>query len=416
MQEDELYGYWLMHARSGAHLDDGRHRLRILKAGTLNRHQGPDFVNCRFELDGVMYQGSVELHSDSAGWYAHRHHLDPAFRDVALHVVGPDAADHRDVQHQQRDMPIVTFCLPRPAVLLPAQCPLTGIPADPDILWELASRRLEEKIRYFSHSNQSAQSLFGRGMFHVAGYPHNSAVFDLLFAELDRRPVPTGISAFARLALYAGTAGFLPVFRPDGYARLLNATFEKYFPRIALAPGLWHLGGCRPGNHPHFRLAALAALFEKDVYGAIHALLSNRLPPVAALNGLKAIFDIPVSRYWATHDALGRSTKRSRRRYWGNARVTEIIMNLILPLEIARARQRGSLGYESYLTALYRLVPAAAAYGRFEKRYSWYRPFIRRYSYHGLGQGVLALEKQFCLRGACAACPLVSSASLKAAG
>lgn len=411
-QEQELYRYWLSHARSGTTLKDGKHRLTILEPGILNRHQGPDFIHSRFSFDGLIFQGSVEMHVSAADWYAHHHHLDPAFADVLLHVVAPNAADNRDVQHKQSARLIPTFRLPVPSLQLAdsEHCPIQIMPLNPEILWALADKRLENKIHYFvsALSCRSSKQLFFSGLFHVAGYPHNTAAFDLLAANLLRVPALAGLSFFARLALSAGCAGFLQHPSPDAYSRLLGLTFTKYFSgqNQPLSPKLWKMGGCRPVNHPHFRLAGLAKLLEREAFDELMALLALRLPYLRAWHRLINYLKIPVSDYWAHHSALSRSINKKRKFFFGNARATELIINLLLPLAIAQARQRGSLGFESYLRVLYQRVPAALNYGRLARRYDWYVPFLKKNPFQGLGQGVLALEQDFCNNAACALCPL----------
>ncbi len=65
---------------------DGR-TLRVRHPGAWNRLGGPDFRNARLELDGEEIIGDVEVHFRVEDWRRHRHDRDPAFDNVALHVV-----------------------------------------------------------------------------------------------------------------------------------------------------------------------------------------------------------------------------------------------------------------------------------------------------------------------------------------
>ena len=60
--------------------------LKILKPGRLNRHEGPDFKNSVFMLDGVKTAGDVEIHIESKEWYDHRHQLSRYYNRCILHV------------------------------------------------------------------------------------------------------------------------------------------------------------------------------------------------------------------------------------------------------------------------------------------------------------------------------------------
>ncbi|NQV30793.1 MAG: DUF2851 family protein [Candidatus Marinimicrobia bacterium] len=70
-------------------------QLIILDTGQRNDGPGPDIFNCHLILDGVEIYGNVEMHLRAKDWYSHKHHLDPKYDRVILHVVnhgsqGPD--------------------------------------------------------------------------------------------------------------------------------------------------------------------------------------------------------------------------------------------------------------------------------------------------------------------------------------
>ncbi|RKX34393.1 MAG: DUF2851 domain-containing protein [Verrucomicrobia bacterium] len=61
--------------------------VRIINTGEWNRLGGPDFLSADLEIDGCRVAGDVEIHFREVDWTAHRHHLDPAYDNVVLHVV-----------------------------------------------------------------------------------------------------------------------------------------------------------------------------------------------------------------------------------------------------------------------------------------------------------------------------------------
>ncbi|MFN1836214.1 DUF2851 family protein [Balneola sp. MJW-20] len=65
---------------------DGR-QIRILDPGTHNCTTGPDFRNAHILADGIDLFGDVEIHLSANHWYEHKHHKDPNFNRVILHVV-----------------------------------------------------------------------------------------------------------------------------------------------------------------------------------------------------------------------------------------------------------------------------------------------------------------------------------------
>ena len=59
----------------------------IRKQGVLNRASGPDFLQAVIVIGEIEWHGNVEIHLTSEEWYRHRHHQDPAYNNVILHVV-----------------------------------------------------------------------------------------------------------------------------------------------------------------------------------------------------------------------------------------------------------------------------------------------------------------------------------------
>ncbi len=59
----------------------------ILYCGEHNVNQGPDFLNAKILIDGVVWVGNVELHTRSSDWNRHGHNTDPVYNTTILHVV-----------------------------------------------------------------------------------------------------------------------------------------------------------------------------------------------------------------------------------------------------------------------------------------------------------------------------------------
>ncbi len=65
---------------------DGR-EITVHSPGRWNLQAGPDFQQASIAfVDGARQRGDVEIHRYASGWIAHRHHLDPRYNDVILHV------------------------------------------------------------------------------------------------------------------------------------------------------------------------------------------------------------------------------------------------------------------------------------------------------------------------------------------
>ena len=70
--------------------------LEIIKPGTLNFDQGPDFMDARLRIAGQLWAGKVEIHTRSSDWYRHGHENNPDYFNVILHVVYEDDQPVKD--------------------------------------------------------------------------------------------------------------------------------------------------------------------------------------------------------------------------------------------------------------------------------------------------------------------------------
>lgn len=60
----------------------------ILDQGKLNLGDGPDFSDARvLTEDGIILHGDIEIHTQESEWFAHKHHENPKYNAVILHVV-----------------------------------------------------------------------------------------------------------------------------------------------------------------------------------------------------------------------------------------------------------------------------------------------------------------------------------------
>lgn len=61
--------------------------IQVEYPGFYNRHAGPDFLDARVNIGGVLWCGPVELHLKSSDWLLHGHSGDARYDNVILHVV-----------------------------------------------------------------------------------------------------------------------------------------------------------------------------------------------------------------------------------------------------------------------------------------------------------------------------------------
>ena len=83
--------------------------IQVISTGNWNKNgPGPDFTEARLNIDGITWFGSVEIHYKASDWYKHKHHEDPAYANVILHVVAIN------------DKPIYINGVKLPVLIIPA--------------------------------------------------------------------------------------------------------------------------------------------------------------------------------------------------------------------------------------------------------------------------------------------------------
>lgn len=88
LSEDELLLVWKYLCPRLSKLTTVTDKSLVVRdPGRIKRLEGPDVRGVDLELNGVARSGAVEIHRQTADWYHHEHHCDPAFNGVVLHVV-----------------------------------------------------------------------------------------------------------------------------------------------------------------------------------------------------------------------------------------------------------------------------------------------------------------------------------------
>ena len=325
---------------------DGR-RATIVQFGVWNREAGPDFAEAAISLDDAgPARGSIELDPDARDWERHGHAENPAYDGVVLHVFTDRGAaefftrtsQHRLVPQVLLDVATLTAELPNPQPeAKPGRClgPLRNLPEEKarEVLLAAAQFRLGRKgaaLARLDAAHGADEALY-QALAATLGYKNNKLPFTLLAQRLPLRLLCKSDAA----ALLFGVAGFLPAsdlrsFDPPTRT-YLRGLWEAWWPqraefeRLALAPGLWKLGGQRPANHPQRRLAALAGIVRH--WPKVRALARACEP-----RAIHKFFGELHDEYWNAHYTVTSKPSATPMALIGESRVTEMLMNVFFPL------------------------------------------------------------------------------------
>ena len=339
--------------------------VRVLHPGFWNHEAGPDFRNAILQMaDGRPTTGDVEIDLHASGWRGHGHHRNPAYRNVILHVVWDAEASAscslRTLALKNRlDAPLDELRLwlgseketPAP---LQGRCaaPLRNLTSDAraEILRQASMVRLQRKAMELSARARQAgweQSL-REGLFAALGYKHNVWPMRRLAELLPRLLATEPGRQTAILVLQArlfGVSGLLPAdltgARSDSYLRRVWDSWWRErdeFAGFILPRALWRFGGLRPANHPLRRLAAAAHwLSDGQLPATLEKWFTREIQDQKLEPSLREAMQVERDEFWSWHWTF-RSTRLAKPHpLIGEARVTDLAMNVVLPWFWARA-------------------------------------------------------------------------------
>jgi Protein of unknown function (DUF2851) len=397
--------------------------VKIVQFGEWNRGAGPDFMQAAVQIDGELRTGPLELDPIAADWESHGHGVNPAFREVVLHVVFQSDArriftrtcDHRQVPQVLISATQLSDALNRPqrevAIAHPGRCvaPLKGLPAGAlgSLLEEAAIYRADLKAGRWlrtedAHGRDAA--LF-QATAETLGYRGNALAMRLL-AQRAPLQLLRAEGAAAESVLF-GTAGFLSADQHElapadtrDYLRGLWDDWWKIRTRFETVGNRripWKTHGQRPANHPHRRVGALAALAK--VWPQYRRLALAR--PFAA----KPLIDFLQAldhAFWSHRYTLASVASTPRISLFGKSQALELIANHLAPLAMreegmtfaAYHKLRNSAANDQVKRCGLRLFGSAKAA----------QPWMRRVCHH---QALLQIYQDFCLEDFtdCKDCP-----------
>ena len=331
----------------GLRTEDGR-RFRVLYPGRPGGGPGPDFRDAVLQTEsGATVRGDVEVHVEESGWRAHRHHVDPGYNGVVLHLVLHTAGRKTTPQESGAAAPVVRLSeearedghgpLPEPfAALLGGES--TG-----DALDVAGDRRFMARSAGFRAELERSppDEVAYRAVMEALGYAANRKPFRELarlvpFGALaSMRGEPPATRLLALEAMLIRGSGLLPSVDSPARVRRLRTVLKNIPPAPSMPPGRWRMAGMRPANHPLRRLTGAAHVLD----GHLERGVMRGLAAAAALGGRSLEAALTVKPYV------------------GVGRAREISVTAALPLLHSWAGLRRDRGLEALCLEAYRGFP-----------------------------------------------------------
>lgn len=358
---------------------DGR-VVRVLHPGFISVTGGPDFRGAIIQFNQEPpVSGDVEVDLHAHNWRAHGHEFNPAFKNVLLHVVwtAPENSNHSAASMSERIAPPPVLVIrdqldasvmelsrwlevAKPPLLpenLQGRCaaPLKALDKIQlsKILHAAAKVRFEQKaaaIRVRAQAVGWEQALW-ENLFRALGYKQNVWPMQNL-AESRLMWMPGARSTFAIQSRLLGISGLLPAelsrprLSPDNYVRRAWDSWWREadeFRPFVLPRELWKFNGLRPANQPLRRLALAAHwLSAGRLIADVEKWCLAAIPEAELGVSLHKILQVEQDEFWSWHWTLHSSRMARPQPLLGEARVTDLAVNVILPWLWIRAAAGGN--------------------------------------------------------------------------
>lgn len=394
---------------------DSRHTLEVIDPGTHNADAGPDFVNAKVRIDGILWAGCVEVHVDSQGWRVHRHDEDAGYTSVVLHVYLEGEQEVRD--SQGRSIPSARLVLPRDLLSraeqltshrggchhLPSLAPLVEQidygAWQHTLALERFAARAAHWVALLEHSQSDYVEVWHRLLMRYFGFGLNNDTMERLARLIPARAIIKQADNLIHLeALLLGQAGLLEgLSQVEDYVAELRREYAFLQTKYSLAPPLtseaWHCLRTRPMSFPRRRLLQLAYLLHSSHLLSAQALeVKDEAELLALLGGKRQAHGFWRGVLGSRLAQLGLSAEACR----------SLGINVVSVYQLTMARVRPELSHlEGQALALLSSLPSED------------NAIIRRFAARGLpscnaleSQALLELHKSYCQRRKCLYCPI----------
>ena len=320
--------------------------LKIIFPGHQNHFSGPDFLNASILINNQIIDGDIEIHVNDKDWYLHKHHKNPEFNKVILHVcLNHNSSEEKTLKQNNQSIEILSlkyYLLDDDfdKIVNTKYCRLFA-EVQPQWLSQNLSmagiKHFMQKVSFFENelSHTSLDGLLYKSILKSLGYSRNQSAFEK-YTELF-------------------TWNYYKQLFKQGLSKnqfqdilIKNMQLEKnYFN--------WEYFRVRPCNHPekrllqisHFLYEALETSLCTEFYNFFSFILEKTFdystPKNNALNKIRL----------RIYNKLCKSDFNSL----GKSRADLIIVNIFLPILMVYAKKINNLNLQTLCYSLFMTYP-----------------------------------------------------------
>lgn len=391
-------------------------QVRVLKPGTWNHHQGPDFSAAIIRIGTTTWAGNVEIHILSSDWYKHQHTGDKHYGNIILHVVWEEDVPVYADNNSLIPCLVLHHLVPKYLLERYAQVMENGnavpcqrfLPALSPLAWtawkeRLAAERLEKKAAHvlslYAQTTGHWEEVFWQMLAANFGIQVNSSLFISVAQRLPlsllvkHKQQPLQVEA-----LLMGQANLLePAFK-ESYPLLLQKEYaflqKKYkLTKLTAQPAFLRM---RPAGFPTIRMAQLAGLVVNR-----HHLFSE-VKETGGLGSVIDFFRVTAGEYWNTHYRFDEVAAHQPKQL-GISMAENILINTVVPVLFAYGLYNSDeTAKNKAIQWLYQLPPERNRITR-----NWQRDGIANYAALD-SQALIELTNHYCTQKRCLDCAVGS--------
>ena len=412
IKEDLLHYLWRIKNFDHTNLTTTEGQSLIINNyGTYNHSDGPDFLEAQIQYNGVVWNGSIEIHVKSSDWHIHGHANDPNFNNTILHVVYESSKEVTrengekipclELKNRINTSIISLYRRFDNLNWVPCESFIQDIP-DMVVFWakeRAISDRLHRRWKDLQSSEKLNLNTWEETAYRLLcrsfGLVHNAEAFGEIASKVPFSLLKKNQDNIEVLeAIYMGVAGLLNVDFKDEYPQKLKGHYSHYKKKYDLREiniPLRHKA-VRPFNFPEIALSQFINLM--------------RLPQIfsrlieADLKTLKELLKVRATSYWNTHFIFDKDSK-FKVKLLGSSKIDIVIINAIVPILYFLSIKTGNESWSKKAMTLLEQMPA-------EKNTvinKWTDLNVKSKSAYD-SQALLELKKQYCDSKKCLLCPI----------
>ncbi len=389
--------------------------VHIIHPGYHNYNSGPDFSEGKIKLNGIQWNGNIEIHIKSSDWVKHNHSSDHAYDNVILHVVYEE--DEKIVRNDGSLIPCIELKGRIPGKIfrnyyrlqgeqqwIPCEKMISDIPEITKSLWmdTLIVDRLEHKskeiIQLLEFTNYNWEYCLFIQLGKYFGAKVNTVGFEQTCKSISLDKINKNRhDPFILESLFHGQAGFLQSNFEEEYPKALKKEYAYIQHKYRLEPlsaGVWKFFRLRPTSFPTIRMDQFSAFNLKNQG------LFSYIMEAKEIQDLYNLFDLEIPDYWEDHYVFDKVSDRQSKNM-GKDFQNVIIMNAILPFIFVYGQSRKESIYSEFAVELMGQLPAEN------------NKIIRTWTKLGIipsnaveSQALLQLKNKYCSQNRCLQCAI----------